>query len=166
MISAIKVINRQRKKRLDLCACQTFAETALARVKRRNRKVIFPAEIGVFFVSDIRIGQIHRDFLAVSGATDVITFQHGEIFISVETAQRHAEQFSTGFLEEIELYIVHGLLHLAGFDDKTARGYKRMKALQEEIIREVEFALGQKVPSAPGYAMEALFGWRKISVDC
>jgi rRNA maturation RNase YbeY len=60
----------------------------------------------------------------------------------VETAERHAQQYSTSFFEEIELYIVHALLHLAGFDDRTARGYKRMKALQEEIVREVEIALG------------------------
>ena len=142
MISAIKVINRQRKKRLDLDACQGFAEAAMARVWKRNRKIIFPAEIDVFLVSDVRIGQIHRDFLAVGGATDVITFHHGEIFISVETAERHAQRYSTSFFEEIELYIVHALLHLAGFDDRTAMGYKRMKAVQEEIVREVEIALG------------------------
>ena len=142
MISAIKVINRQRKKRLDLDACQGFAEAAMARVWKRNRKIIFPAEIDVFLVSDVRIGQIHRDFLAVGGATDVITFHHGEIFISVETAERHAQRYSTSFFEEIELYIVHALLHLAGFDDRTARGYKRMKGVQEEIVREVEVALG------------------------
>jgi rRNA maturation RNase YbeY len=142
VISAIKVINRQRKKRLDLDACQGFAEAAMARVWKRNRKIIFPAEIDVFLVSDVRIGQIHRDFLAVGGATDVITFHHGEIFISVETAERHAQRYSTSFFEEIELYIVHALLHLAGFDDRTARGYKRMKGVQEEIVREVEVALG------------------------
>jgi probable rRNA maturation factor len=146
VISAIKVINRQRKKRLDLRACQAFAEAALARVWTRNRKIIFPAEIAVFLVSDARISQIHRDFLAVGGTTDVITFQHGEIFISVETAERHAQQFSTSISEEIELYVVHALLHLAGFDDRTARGYKRMKVVQEEIVREVEIALRQERP--------------------
>lgn len=149
MTPAIKVANRQRKKRLDLLACQTFAEAALARVSSRNLKVIFPAEIDIFFVSDTRISQLHRDFLAVGEATDVITFHHGEIFISVETAERHAEQFSTSFLEEIELYIVHALLHLAGFEDRTARGFKRMKAVQEEIVREVEIALGHEPPLKP-----------------
>ena len=127
---------------MDLDACQGFAEAAMARVWKRNRKIIFPAEIDVFLVSDVRIGQIHRDFLAVGGATDVIMFHHGEIFISVETAERHAQRYSTSFFEEIELYIVHALLHLAGFDDRTARGYKRMKGVQEEIVREVEVALG------------------------
>jgi rRNA maturation RNase YbeY len=146
VIPAIKVVSRQRKRRLDLRACQAFAEVALVRVCMRNRKVIFPAEIDVFLVSDARISQIHRGFLALAGATDVITFHHGEIFISVETAERHAQQFSTSHLEEIELYIVHALLHLAGFDDRTARGYKRMKAVQEEVVREVESALREERP--------------------
>jgi probable rRNA maturation factor len=116
----------------------------------RSRKVIFPAEIDVFLVSDARISQIHRDYLALVGATDVITFHHGEIFISVETAERHAQQYSTSHLEEIKLYIVHALLHLAGFDDRTPRGYKRMKAVQEEVVREAEIALRQEA------AVEAL----------
>lgn len=152
MIPAIKVANRQRKKRLDLCACQAFAEVAMDRVWTRNQRSIFPAEINVFLVSDARISQIHRDFLAVGGATDVITFHHGEIFVSVETAERHAEKFSTSLFEEIELYIVHALLHLAGFEDRTARGYKRMKAVQEEVVREVEIALGltDKAPGCEG----------------
>jgi probable rRNA maturation factor len=132
---AIKVVNRQRKRPLDLLACQRFAEVAVEQVQQRNRTVTLPEEIGVFFVSDARISRIHRDFLAAEGPTDVITFHHGEIFISVETAERHARQFSTSFLEEIHLYIVHGLLHLAGFDDTTKRGYERMMAAQEEIWR-------------------------------
>src|SRR5262245_31112069 len=119
-------------------------------------KIVFPGEIDVFLVSDARISQIHRDFLAVSGATDVITFHHGEIFISVETAERHAQQFSTSFLEEIELYIVHALLHLAGFDDRTERGYKRMKVVQEEIVREVEIVIGIEPP------LETLSGHRSL----
>jgi probable rRNA maturation factor len=116
----------------------------VARVWRRNLRVVLPDEICVFFVSDARIRRIHRDFLAADEATDVITFHHGEIFISVETAERHAQQFSTSLSEEIHLYIVHALLHLAGFEDKTKRGYKRMKAVQEKVAHEIEHALGDK----------------------
>jgi rRNA maturation RNase YbeY len=62
----------------------------------------------------------------------------------VETAERHAQQFSTSLSEEIHLYIVHALLHLAGFEDKTKRGYNRMKAVQEKVAHEIEHALGDK----------------------
>ncbi|HEX7194274.1 MAG TPA: rRNA maturation RNase YbeY [Chthoniobacterales bacterium] len=142
MNPAIKLVNRQRKRRLDLRACQTFAEAAVARVGRHNLRIVLPDEICVFFVSDARIRRIHRDFLAADEPTDVITFHHGEIFISVETAERHAQQFSTSLSEEIHLYIVHALLHLAGFEDKTERGYKRMKAVQERVAHEIDNALG------------------------
>jgi len=138
---AIKLVNRQRKRRLDLRACQTFAEVAVARVRMRHRRVVLPDDICVFFVSDARIRRIHRHFLAVDEATDVITFHHGEIFISVETAERHAQQFSTSLAEEIHLYIVHALLHLAGFEDKTQRGYGRMKVAQDKVVHEIEHAL-------------------------
>ena len=114
----------------------------MARVRMRNWRIVLPDEICVFFVSDTLMRRIHRDFLAVDEATDVITFQHGEIFISVETAERHARRYSTSLLEEIHLYIVHALLHLAGFEDKTKRGYERMKAVQEKFAREIELALG------------------------
>ena len=144
MNPAIKLVNRQRKRQLDLQAWQKFAEAAVARVRMGNRRIVLPDEIWVFFVSDTRMRRIHRDFLAVDEATDVITFHHGEIFISVETAERHAHRYSTSLSEEIHLYIVHALLHLAGFEDKTKGGHKRMKAAQEKFVHEIEMALGMR----------------------
>lgn len=141
MSPSIKVFNRQRKRPLDLGGYRRFAQTALIEVARRNQRIIFPPEIEILLVSDQRIRQIHRDFLAVDTITDVITFDHGEIFISVETAERHARQFSTGLREEIYLYIIHALLHLAGFDDKTEQESQRMGAAQTEILREIEATL-------------------------
>ena len=66
-------------------------------------------------ISDRRICQLHRQFLGQRGPTDVLTFRHGEIFISVETAKRHARAFANPLVRELQLYIVHGLLHLHGF---------------------------------------------------
>ena len=77
---------------------------------------------------------LHRQFLHQTGPTDVLTFQHGEIFISVETAKRHAHAFGNSLVRELYLYIVHGLLHLHGFDDRTPAGARKMKAMQEKIL--------------------------------
>ena len=85
-------------------------------------------------VSDKRIAEIHRRFMNNRSPTDVITFQHGEIVISVETAKRQAREFGTSLGDELHLYIVHGLLHLYGFDDKTASGAAEMKRVQERIV--------------------------------
>jgi probable rRNA maturation factor len=78
---------------------------------------------------------LHRQFLGESGATDVITFHDGEIFISVETARRYAREFGNSLMNEIKLDIVHGLLHLHGFDDQTPADARRMKNTQEKIFR-------------------------------
>ncbi len=80
------------------------------------------------------MSRLHRQFLGQTGPTDVLTFQHGEIFISVEIAKRHARMFENPFPRELQLYIVHGLLHLHGFDDQTKDGARKMKKVQEKIL--------------------------------
>ena len=68
------------------------------------------------------------------GPTDVITFQHGEIFIGVETAVRNARRFKNDLGSELQLYIVHGLLHLHGFDDEDETNTKRMRWAEKKIL--------------------------------
>jgi len=98
-------------------------------------------EVSVTLVSDRRIAQLHDRFLNQTGPTDVITFQHGEIVISAETAQRQARAFRTSLEHELRLYIAHGLLHLRGYDDKTPAGAAEMKRLQQRLVAEVDRAL-------------------------
>ncbi len=93
-------------------------------------------EISVWLISDRRMSRLHRQFLGQSGPTDVLTFQHGEIFISVETTKRHAHIFGNPFVRELKLYIVHGLLHLHGFDDQTPGEARKMKNVQEKILND------------------------------
>ena len=97
--SQISVRNLQRKMPLDIVDLARFAECALKLclrlpTKRRTdlRKL---REILVLIVSDRRIALLNRQFLGEAKPTDVITFQHGEIFISAETARRQARQFRT-----------------------------------------------------------------------
>ena len=135
----IRVLNRQRRIAVKLDALQAFAESALSVcLKLRPRKCGVLAklpEVTVVLVSDRRIAQIHRKFMNEPDPTDVITFQHGEIVISVETAKRQARQYGTTVEQELRLYLVHGLLHLHGFDDKTAAGTAEMKRVQERVVR-------------------------------
>jgi probable rRNA maturation factor len=134
---AVVVSNRQRAKRLDLVSLREFASRAFNECVRLGKSGSLSKfrEVSVVFVSDKRIAKIHQQFMNERAPTDVITFQHGEIFISTETAKRHARQFGTSFEHELRLYLVHGLLHLAGFDDKTPAGAADMKRLQESVVR-------------------------------
>jgi probable rRNA maturation factor len=94
------------------------------------------SEIFVWLISDRRMASLHRQFLHQTGPTDVLTFQHGEIFISVETARRHARVFGNSLAHELRLYIVHGLLHLHGFDDRKRADALKMERMQKRIFRE------------------------------
>jgi probable rRNA maturation factor len=135
---AITVRNRQRTVRVNWRPLQDFADGALPeclKLPGRKGEVLSGInEVSVALVSDRRIAELHRRFLNEPGPTDVITFQHGEIFVSTETARRQARAFRTSLEHELHLYIVHGLLHLRGYDDKTPAGAAEMKRLQEKLV--------------------------------
>jgi probable rRNA maturation factor len=130
--------NHQRKSRIDLIGFRQFAEAALVRIAELVKPVMLPAEISVAFVTDARIARIHREFMSVRGPTDVITFHHGEIVISVETAARQAKTFNSTLCRELRLYFVHGLLHLAGWDDSSKEGRQKMAGTQERVVNEID----------------------------
>jgi probable rRNA maturation factor len=134
----IAVHNRQRALRVPLAALQEFASRALTEClripgkKRRGLESI--TELNVILVSNRRMAELHRRFLHLPGPTDVITFQHGEIFVSVETARSHARRFGNSVEDELCLYIAHGLLHLHGFDDKNSADAAEMDRAQKKLV--------------------------------
>ncbi|MDQ6939557.1 MAG: rRNA maturation RNase YbeY [Verrucomicrobiota bacterium] len=132
----ITIRNLQRKVRMDCPALQRFAERALAKIPHHSL-----GEITVLLISDRRMATLHRQFMDIAGPTDVITFQHGEIFISVETAKRNARRFHSSVEDEVKLYLVHGLLHLSGFDDKIAADAREMEKAQARIIKSTRRAV-------------------------
>ena len=138
-VPEITVRNSQRKILLNVAELEKFAVKAVQHSLRSHprqrtdlRKL---SEVFIWLISDRRMALLHRKFLGQSGATDVLTFQHGEIFISVETARLNARAFGNSLLRELKLYIVHGLLHLHGFDDQTRADARSMKKAQEKILR-------------------------------
>jgi len=92
-------------------------------------------EISFVLVSDARIAALHDEFMSDPTPTDVITFHHGEIVISAETARREARQRGLTVPAEIARYAVHGLLHLAGWSDSDAGAASDMRVIQEKILR-------------------------------
>jgi probable rRNA maturation factor len=134
----IKVRNLQRIVPIDAAALENFARKALRLCLELRKTAVTDLvklrEICVLIVSDRRISALHRQFLKQSGPTDVITFSHGEIFISAVTARRHARQFRNTLPRELQLYVVHGLLHLHGFDDGTKGEARKMGRAQRRIL--------------------------------
>jgi len=138
-VPKIMLHNLQRKISIDVAELEKFAGNAVQlslQLRQRQRTDLRKLnEVFIWLISDRRMALLHRKFLGQSGPTDVLTFQHGEIFISVETARRHARAFGNSILRELKLYIVHGLLHLHGFEDQTPSEAHKMKAAQERILR-------------------------------
>jgi probable rRNA maturation factor len=131
--------NLQRKISVNVAELEKFAGSAVQHSlqlhQRRRTDLRKLSEVFICLISDRRMALLHRKFLGQSEPTDVLTFQHGEIFISVDTARRHARVFENSLPRELKLYIVHGLLHLHGFDDQTPSDAHKMKAVQERILR-------------------------------
>jgi len=136
---SLSVANRQRAVRLDLRWLRKFAESILPVCLQECGDGAFALaqleEVAIAIVSDRTMAGLHVQFMNIAGATDVITFADGDIAISAETARNAAAEFGHRVEEELALYIVHGLLHLNGFDDTTPRAAARMRKVQERIWR-------------------------------
>jgi probable rRNA maturation factor len=91
-------------------------------------------EIEVSFIDDAAITHVHGEFLNDPTPTDVITFEHGEVLISTETAIRQAAGHANDPQRECALYLIHGLLHLNGHDDHAPEEAEAMRSMQENIL--------------------------------
>ena len=112
-------------------------------------------EIGIHLVSQSRMEKLNEAFLQHQGSTDVITFDYsditrpnwlaGDIFICVSEAVDQARVFGTSWQSEVVRYVAHGILHLRGYDDHSAREKKKMKREEDRIVGELacEFDLKQ-----------------------
>jgi rRNA maturation RNase YbeY len=114
-------------------------------------------ELGIYFVGDELMTQLNETHLKHAGTTDVITFDYhdprtpgkleGELFICVPEAVRQSAKFRCAWQQEVVRYIVHGVLHLRGYDDAGAVARRRMKREENRLLRRA----GRR------------FGWRRVS---
>ena len=93
--------------------------------------------VEISLVTDVAIAEVHGQFMDDPTATDVITFQHGEILISTDTALRLAQELGQPVLREAALYVIHGLLHLCGYDDLSEPARTVMHRRQENVLEAV-----------------------------
>ena len=120
----IELVNRQRRLKIDSVAWATFATKALAAIGNSESSAT------IAFVSDKRIRELNRQFRGIDKTTDVLSFPAdgpdelnlGDIAISAETAATQAKENGLSFDDEIAQLILHGLLHLSGYDHETDNG--------------------------------------------
>jgi probable rRNA maturation factor len=119
----IEVVNRQRRVKIDTDAWSNFAVKALDAIGKSGSSAT------IAFVSDKSIRKLNQQFRRIDKATDVLSFpadgpelELGDIAVSVETAERQAKENGLSFDNEIAQLILHGLLHLSGYDHETDNG--------------------------------------------
>jgi len=125
----IEVVNRQRRRKINAKQWREFGERALQAIGSAKR------DATVVFVSDRSIRDLNRRYRGKKQATDVLSFptrvepfeaenwKHlGDVVISVQRASAQAKENGLSFSGEIEQLILHGLLHLCGYDHETDRG--------------------------------------------
>ena len=109
------------------------------RVISLNNKIA--GEINFIFTGDKRLLQINKQFLDHDYFTDIITFDYGtpatvsgDIYISVETVASNAASLNISYAEELNRVIIHGILHLCGFKDKTDAEAVIMRKKENEAL--------------------------------
>lgn len=97
--------------------------------------------INIIFCSDNYILDINQRFLEHDYFTDIITFDYcqkdvlsGDLFISVDSVRENSIEYGTEFSEELSRVIVHGLLHLIGYDDHNAKDKKIMRQKEDYYL--------------------------------
>ena len=141
----VQVRNWQRDQRLETRVLKRIARALLEEeLSLRNY------ELAIHFVSAKKMSELNCEFLGHEGSTDVITFDYregyanepttekaldlaGEIFISVSDAKKQALEFYTNWQAEVVRYVVHGVLHLRGYDDLNAAKRKVMKREENRL---------------------------------
>jgi len=98
-------------------------------------------EVNIIFCSDAYLSEHNQRYLKHSTLTDIITFDYsegknlsGDIFISIERVCENAIKYKVSENQELKRVIIHGILHLCGYKDKTAADKKQMREKEDEYM--------------------------------
>lgn len=126
------------ERELRLQSLQKVAETAL-------RSEGIKKNLTVIISSDQTIIELNKRYFSRDSLTDVISFSLnekkllGEVYVCLSEAERLSRQLSRPLEAELALYIIHGILHLAGYDDRTDRDFNKMHRREDELLRKLGY---------------------------
>jgi len=149
------VRNRQRARPLNTKFLRDIVRTLLVEELSRD-----DFEIGISIVGEQAMTRMNEGYLRHQGSTDVISFDYtdarrpkfltGEIFVCLDEALVQARRFRVSWQNELVRYVVHGILHLSGFDDKTAAAHRKMKREEDRLMKNLSSRFDfQRIMAAP-----------------
>jgi len=145
----ILIRNLQRHRPLDK---PKITQAALDILSLSDPSVHAGTELSILFVGDKRMKELNTAYRGIRKSTDVLSFEAqiplhkgmdnnilGDIVINVPRAELQAGEFGTGFYEEIYRLLIHGTLHLLGYDhEKSVYGARKMRKKEQEIMDAVK----------------------------
>ena len=135
----VAVRNRQPRKlsglKVDTSLLKQITRHVLALVDATNDS------LSVVLVDDKVITELNEKYHHVAGPTDILSFDYGdatgELIISVEHAQSQSKRFRSTPARELALYVIHGVLHLHGYNDVTPRQRLRMRRAERRLLARI-----------------------------
>jgi len=139
----ILIENLQKKIPLNLLQIKKITKQIL------RYEGVKDSELSIVFVTSQRIRALNQKFLHRNHATDVLAFDMrdpgeakdaslvGDIIISTDAAIQNAKTFKTSIEHELVLYVIHGILHILGYDDHTPKDVKKMRQREAGIIKKI-----------------------------
>jgi len=140
---SISIQNRQKLLSVDLGRVRRSLKRLLKELGFKD------SEVSLLLVDDDQIREINKDYLQRDRPTNVISFAMtegafgdvhpeilGDIILSVETAARDAVAYDIDFMDEVEFLLIHGLLHLVGYNHENveSREAEKMKKMERELF--------------------------------
>ncbi|MDO8592301.1 MAG: rRNA maturation RNase YbeY [bacterium] len=127
-------INNRTKSKIDLAVVKKIASAFSRKYKLGDQ------ELSLAFIGDAAMKKLNRKYRGQDSRTDILSFRgeadfFGELIIDYAQIKRQAKQFGQTAEHELAFILVHGLLHLIGYDDKTERERKKMIKIGEEFIK-------------------------------
>ena len=156
MSNVLSIRSRQRTRRVNV---RSLRQIILHLLQEQFAGCHY--QLAVHLVTAREMARLNERFLRHHGSTDVITFDysdgesthavHGEIFISLPDSVAQARAFNTTWQSELVRYVIHGLLHLRGYDDLEPARRRVMKREENRLLNRVgtRFKLVQLAASAP-----------------
>jgi len=138
-VIAVEISNEYSQRPLD----ERRAEAAVRSALEEARSAVTDGRISLAVVDDATIARLHEEYLQQSDPTDVLSFAleqgegclEGEVVVSAETAARRAPEFGFEAEDELLLYVVHGCLHLVGYDDASPEQRAEMRRREQSALK-------------------------------
>ncbi|MCQ9208510.1 MAG: rRNA maturation RNase YbeY [Omnitrophica bacterium] len=140
----VEIKDRQRKIAINKKAARALVRRVL------KLKGLTKAEVSILFAGKTYIRTLNRRFRKIDEPTDVLAFSMyegrenplhpevlGDLVICPEIAQKYARSYGTSLNREIYLYLIHGILHLLGYDDTSAKKRIIMEKEQNRILKKI-----------------------------